>query len=145
MSCSQPFAEKLQARGFRMTVQRHAIIHVLKSAGEHLSPAEVFERVHATTPGMTETTVYRTLEFLTSNDIVQSSLTVSGHLVYELAESEHLHLVCRECGQEVEVAKEKIKPFYRALESTTGFQEIHNPVTFTGLCPDCQKIEPHGG
>ncbi len=137
MTCSQPFAEKLKARGFRMTPQRHAILHVLKSAGGHLSPAQVFERAHESAPGMTETTVYRTLEFLAENDIVQSR-TTGSHLVYEIAESGHYHLVCRQCGQEVEIRNDQLQPLYGSLETSTGFRAIGSNVTFFGLCPDCQ-------
>ncbi len=138
MSCSQPFAEQLQQRGYRMTSQRHAILHVLKSSGGHLSPAQVFERAHASAPGMTETTVYRTLEFLAENDIVQSRMTGGGHLVYEIAEAGHDHLVCRLCGREVEIRRERLQPLYADLEASTGFREINSHITFFGLCPDCQ-------
>ena len=145
MSCSQPFAEKLQALGFRMTVQRHAIIHTLISAKKHLTPAEVYERAHASAPGLTEPTVYRTLEFLTEKQIVQSSLSPNGHLVYELVESDHFHLVCRACGREVQVESDRLAPFAQALEKSTGFRQIHGTVTFIGLCPDCQKVDQNGG
>ncbi len=120
-----------------MTPQRHAILHVLKSAGGHLSPAQVFERAHESAPGMTETTVYRTLEFLAENDIVQSR-TTGSHLVYEIAESGHYHLVCRQCGQEVEIRNDQLQPLYGSLETSTGFRAIGSNVTFFGLCPDCQ-------
>jgi Fe2+ or Zn2+ uptake regulation protein len=138
MSCSQPFAEKLQSLGFRMTPQRHAILHALKSSGGHLTPAQVFERAHAAAPGMTETTVYRTLEFLAENDIVQSRMTGGSHLVYELAEASHYHLVCRLCGREVEIRQDQLQPLYTQLEASSGFRTIGSRVTFFGLCPDCQ-------
>jgi Fur family ferric uptake transcriptional regulator len=138
MSCSQPLAEKLKSRGFRMTSQRHAILHVLKSSGGHLSPSQVFERAHVTSPGMTETTVYRTLEFLAENDIVQSRMTSGGHLVYEIAKAGHYHLVCRVCGKEMEIQQDQLEPLYSELEASTGFRAIGSQVTFFGVCPDCQ-------
>jgi Fur family transcriptional regulator, ferric uptake regulator len=138
MTCSAPYAEKLQARGFRMTPQRHAILHILKASGGHLSPAQVFDLAHATVPGMTETTVYRTLEFLAENDIVQSRVVNGGHLVYEIAEADHHHLVCRECGVEVEIEHARVLPFFADLQAASGFQSISSPLTFFGVCPDCQ-------
>ena len=138
MTCSAPFAAILQARGFRMTPQRHAILHVLKASGGHLSPAQIFELAQTCAPGMTETTVYRTLEFLSENGIVQSRLTASGHLIYEIAEAEHYHLVCRACGREVEVDPDQLQPIYQELEASTGFQAIGSHITFFGTCPTCR-------
>jgi Fe2+ or Zn2+ uptake regulation protein len=139
MSCSKPFADKLQARGFRMTPQRHAILHILKQSGGHLSPAQVYERARESVPGMTETTVYRTLEFLANNGIIASANAGSGHLAYELAQSDHHHLVCRACGQEVEIEHTRLQPLLEDLEETTGFQSIGSHITFFGLCPQCQS------
>ena len=139
MSCSKPFADKLQARGFRMTPQRHTILHILKQSGGHLSPAQVYEQARQSVPGMTETTVYRTLEFLAENDIVRSTLTGNGHLVYEIAEGDHHHLVCRACGQEVEIEHTRLQPLYAELEGATGFRSISSHITFFGLCPECKR------
>ena len=139
MSCSQPFADKLQARGFRMTPQRHAILHILKQSGGHLSPAQVYDRTRKSVSGMTEATVYRTLEFLAENDIVHPTLTGSGHLVYEIAGSEHDHLVCRACGREVEIEHARFQPLYADLGMATGFGSIGSHITLFGLCPDCQQ------
>jgi Fe2+ or Zn2+ uptake regulation protein len=138
MSCSQPYAQKLQARGYRMTPQRHAILHILKASGGHLSPTQVFEQARTNVPGLTETTVYRTLEFLAENEIVQSRLAGGGHLVYELGEANHHHLVCRQCGTEVVVEHSRVQPFFTRLEASTGFAAIDSHLTFFGLCPDCQ-------
>mgnify|MGYP003493023126 FL=1 len=67
MSCASDFAPQLRARGFRMTPQRLAILHVLRHDGTHLSPAEVYKKARKEVPGLTEPTVYRTLEFLADN------------------------------------------------------------------------------
>ena len=82
MSCTQHLTEELRSRGFRITPQRLAVLQALHNGG-HLSPAQVFERVQQT--GMTETTVYRTLEFLAGNDVVLVADRGNGHLAYELS------------------------------------------------------------
>ena len=64
MSCTSEYASQLRARGFRMTSQRLAILHVLRHAGTHLSPGEIYQQAKHDYPGLTEPTVYRTLEFL---------------------------------------------------------------------------------
>jgi len=67
MSCVNEYVPQLRARGFRMTPQRMAILHVLHHEGKHLSPSTVYKKAIKELPGLTEPTVYRTLEFLADN------------------------------------------------------------------------------
>ena len=57
-----------------MTPQRLAILHVLHHEGRHLSPVEVHEEARRELPSLTETTVYRTLEFLAENGLARPAL-----------------------------------------------------------------------
>ena len=138
MSCSSDFAPQLRARGFRMTPQRLAILHVLRHEGTHLSPGEVYRKSLKELPGLTEPTVYRTLEFLAENGLVRSSHSGSGHLTYEIADEEHHHIICRSCRAEIEVEHTLLGSLYEKLESASGFKNIDSHVSFFGLCPDCQ-------
>lgn len=140
MSCSSDYASQLRARGFRMTPQRLAILHVLHHEGTHLSPGEVFKKTLVELPGLTEPTVYRTLEFLAENGLVRSSHAGSGHLTYEIAgNNHHHHIVCRICKAEIEVEHSLLAPLYQMLETASGFQTIDSHVTFFGICPKCQN------
>ena len=141
MSCSSDYAPELRARGFRMTSQRLAILHVLHQEGTHLSPAEVYKKAKKELPGLTEPTVYRTLEFLAANGLIRPSHSHNGHLTYQIAGEDHHHLVCRVCGSEIEVQHQLLENLYRKLESTSGYERIDSHVTFFGICPECQKNE----
>ena len=140
MSCSSDYAPQLRARGFRMTPQRMAILHVLRHADTHLSPSAVYKKALKELPGITEPTVYRTLEFLADNGLVRPSYNSSGHLTYEIAGSEHHHLLCRSCSGEIEVEHTLLESLYRLLETTSGYRSIDSHVTFFGLCPNCQTV-----
>ena len=75
MSCAEQYTPQLRERGFRMTPQRMAILHILHHSGEHLTPGEVYQQASQDVPGITEATVYRTLEFLAENGLAQSAHT----------------------------------------------------------------------
>jgi len=122
-----------------MTPQRLAILHVLRHEGSHLSPGNVYKKAIKELPGLTEPTVYRTLEFLADNGLVRPSYSTNGHLTYEIAGNEHHHIVCRNCGDEIEVEHALLESLYRLLETTSGFRSINSHVTFFGVCPECQK------
>lgn len=139
MSCANHLADTLRARGFRMTPQRLAIMHVLYSSPRHLSAVQIYEQVRGTVPGVTETTVYRTLEFLAEHGLARPTNLGDGHPVYEIREHDHHHLVCRECGGSVEVENSLFQALYAQLESASGFRLTGNHLSLFGLCPECQK------
>ena len=139
MSCASEYAPQLRARGFRMTSQRMAILHVLCHSGKHLSPGEVYRQARQELRRLTEPTVYRTLEFLAENGLVHPSNSGNGHLTYQIAGEDHHHVVCRVCGSEVEIEHALLENLYHKLESTSGYLRIDSHVTFFGVCPTCQN------
>ena len=139
MSCGSDYAPQLRSLGFRMTSQRMAILHVLCHSGTHLSPTEVYRQAKRDLPGLTEPTVYRTLEFLSDIALVRPSYSSNGHLTYEITGNDHHHIVCRSCGSEIEVEHTLLESLYRLLETTSGYRSIDSHVTFFGVCPKCQS------
>jgi len=139
MTCGTQYTPQLRERGFRMTPQRMAILHVLHGEEAHLSPTEIFARAKEALPGLTEATVYRTLDFLCENGLVHSASLRGGHLVYEIAQQDHHHLICRKCGGEIQIDHASLENVYKELEASSGFRSIDSHVTFFGLCPGCQN------
>jgi Fur family transcriptional regulator, ferric uptake regulator len=138
MTCSNPCIAFLRDRGYRLTPQRLAILRILREAGEHLTPAEVFQQAHQVVPGMTEATVYRTLNFFAEHGLAFPTQRQNGQLVYESAEHDHHHLVCRACGKTLEIEHAALQPLYERFQISTGYQIDFVHLTFFGLCPACQ-------
>ena len=103
------FTHQLHERGFRLTPQRYAILNVLLEADGHLSPTQVYQRAIEQIPGLTEPTVYRTLSFLAEQGMVMAAHIGSGQLVYEASEHVHHHLICRNCGNSLEIAHDALQ------------------------------------
>ena len=139
MSCETEVIQKLSERGFRVTPQRRVILHILLHTNAHLTPAEVYEEARISLPGLTETTVYRTLEFLAQAGLAQKAFSEKSKSAYEISDHKHHHLICRECGHSLEVPQDKVDSLYETLQESTGFQLVQNHLTFFGLCPICQK------
>jgi Fe2+ or Zn2+ uptake regulation protein len=135
---------QLRARGNRMTPQRLAILRILSDAGRHLTPLEIYELARQAMPGLTEATVYRTLNFLSGQGMVLAAHVGYGQLVYEIADHEHHHLICRQCGGAQEISHDLLKTLYQQFQSSTGYRIDSLHVTFFGLCPDCQKQNSGG-
>jgi Fur family ferric uptake transcriptional regulator len=131
--------EKLHARGYRMTPQRLAILRILQEAGSHLTPIEVFQHSQREMLGLTEATVYRSLNFLTEQGLVLAAHVGNGQLVYEIAGHDHHHLICRGCGQAMEIEHGLLSDLYELFKTHTGYYIDSIHTTFFGLCPACQS------
>jgi Fe2+ or Zn2+ uptake regulation protein len=139
MTCSPAhLAQQIREKGFRLTPQRIAILNALHTTEGHLSATDIYAKVHGTVPGLTEPTVYRTLDFLTLNKLVRVTHTSGGKMEYELARHQHHHLVCSHCGQEQEVSQSQLQTIYDQLEQITGYRLTESHLTFTGLCNQCK-------
>lgn len=137
----ETYAAHLRSKGYRITPQRLAIFRILQAADRHLTPSDVFLRTRETIPGLTEATVYRTLNFLTEQGMVHAAYVGSGQLVYEIAGTDHHHLICRACGVTHEVDHALLQDLYDGFEKRTGYVINSVHTTFFGLCPECQDGE----
>ena len=134
-------AAKLRAQGFRLTPQRLAILRILNENNTHMTPHEICEQAQAVMPGLTEATVYRTLNFLTEQGLILAAHVGSGQLVYESAEHAHHHLICRCCRRNHEIEHADLTELYQHFAASTGYQIDSFHVTFFGVCPDCAKTQ----
>jgi Fe2+ or Zn2+ uptake regulation protein len=135
---SEGYATYLRSKGYRLTPQRLAILRILDEAGHHMSPAEVYRQALLIIPGLTEATIYRTLNFLCHEGLVLAAHMGSGQLVYEIAGHNHHHLICRDCGHILEIDHSALEDLYKGFQERTGYQIDSIHVTFFGLCPECQ-------
>jgi len=138
MSCESELTNELRELGYRVTPQRRVILHLLRHANTHLTPAEVYEQALALLPGVTEPTIYRTLEFLAQAGLAQAAFSGTSKRAYEISDHAHHHLVCRNCGKEVEIPHAELDTLYQDLEASTDFKLAQNHLSFFGICPACQ-------
>jgi Fe2+ or Zn2+ uptake regulation protein len=139
MSCTEQLTKQIRRRGFRLTPQRLVILQVLQHSGAHLTPVQVHARAEQVLPGLKESTVYRTLDFLEKNGFALAMHTAAGKLVYQVAGHEHHHVICTHCGKEMEIEHEKLAGLYQLIEQATGYRLTTCHLAFNGLCPECQK------
>jgi len=137
MKNNHPELSWLREQGYRLTPQRLAILEVLRNAHGHLTPTEIYQQVAQDIPGLTEATVYRTLNFLTEQELVLVAHLGRGQLVYEFTEHDHHHLICNQCGDMREIDHLELKDLYKQFLNNTGYQINTIHATFFGHCPEC--------
>ncbi|AWB86326.1 Fur family transcriptional regulator [Mycetocola zhujimingii] len=133
---------RLQDSGERLTEPRRAVLEVLARHHEHLTADEV--SVILATRGIHRATVYRTFEVLARRAIIaqrrQPGGAVAYHLVTTPSGHEHLHGVCRYCGEVTVLPADTFTASSRAIASASGFKLEPEQSAFVGLCTACQTI-----
>ena len=135
---------ELRKRGFKLTPQRKAIITMLCSCCEHLTPADIHARLHNKYPNIGLVTVYRTLELLQESGLlceVHIGDSCRSYLKRQRPGEHHHHLVCRNCGRVADFTDCELDRLKQRLEQQTGFRISRHLLEFMGLCPQCQINE----
>jgi Fur family ferric uptake transcriptional regulator len=130
--------EELRARGYRVTPQRQFVLEAVARLG-HATPEEIAASVQRTAKAINISTIYRTLELLDNLGLVTHTHLHHGAPTYHLAsESDHVHLVCQDCGKVEQVSPETVRPLCAALDESKGFETNVTHLTVFGRCKDCR-------
>jgi len=136
---------ELRARGYRLTPRRLMVVEVLAAHGGHLTMDEILAHVTARHPSTNKTTVYRTLELLSSLGVVATTDLGMGRLEYELQGHPHHHLICEKCHTRIEVDDSLLEPLRAGLLKHYGFVTNLDHFALFGVCPDCARNEEFRG
>lgn len=131
--------EELRSRGYRVTPQRQLVLEAV-TALEHGTPEQIREEVRQTASGVNISTIYRTLQLLEQLGLVVHTHLGHGAPTYHLAdEADHVHLVCRGCGEVTEVSPSATGDLVRSLRSDYGFETDVQHLTVFGRCRRCRN------
>ncbi len=134
---SADLQHELRAKGYRLTPQRQLVLQAVRSL-DHATPEQICAEVRRTASGVNISTVYRTLELLEQLGLVTHTHLGHGSPSYHPAEiSDHLHLVCRECGHVTETDAEVAADFAARLAERHGFETDMRHFAVFGRCRDC--------
>jgi Fur family transcriptional regulator, ferric uptake regulator len=137
-----PLAERLRARGLRLTAQRQSVLAAV-AAVEHATPEAISARLrdeagpHGSAPDAS--TVYRNLELLERLGLVWHTHLGKGAPVYHAAQHPHVHVVCQTCGEVSSVAPDLLDSAAERLAADLGFTVDVGHVALSGTCRACQQ------
>lgn len=131
--------ERLQQRGYKLTSARRAVVRALAEAGDHLSAPQVVAAVRVSGPRISRASVYRTLDLLHRQGLVQASSLGGPTTTYLLAPGgHHHHVVCVDCRRTVAFDECTIRELERTVGDKLGFAIAGHLVELYGHCPDCR-------
>ncbi len=128
---------ELRAKGYRLTPQRQLVLESVGALG-HGTPEEIVTAVRRTASGVNISTVYRTLELLEELGLVRHTHLGHGAPTYSVAgDDDHVHLVCRDCGEVEEASPTLIANVVTRLAKEKGFSVDVGHFALFGRCRDC--------
>ena len=124
--------------GLRNTIQRTAILKVIRKRGTHLSPYEIYRLAKREQPSLTLATVYRTMNKLKNLNLVEEIHINETHHYEIKPPFKHHHLICIDCGKIVEFKYDLVGQIKKKVPEAREFEITSDEVRITGFCATCQ-------
>jgi Fur family transcriptional regulator, ferric uptake regulator len=128
----------LREQGMRMTPQRIAIVTEIMTTPGYLIPMQVIKQIQERVPGVSPSTVYRTLERLEQVGVLVHVHLESGIGYHRLADAQHVHLTCAGCGAERELPASALERLQRLIVDDHDFWPDFSHHAISGLCAACR-------
>ena len=134
---------ELSARGIRLTRQRRVVAEVIEGAPQHLDANEILELAQKIDPNITRVTVYRTLELLKTQGLIDELdlLHLRGHRHFYESHGprDHIHVACLRCGKVREVESDLYEQLKEQIARDCGIEISVARTEIGGLCEDCRR------
>ncbi|MDR2033221.1 MAG: transcriptional repressor [Helicobacteraceae bacterium] len=129
------YKTKLNLCGLKATPQRLMLMSELSKRG-HLTIETIYQTLKVLQPMLSLSTVYNNLATLTERGLVRELAIAGERQVFELAQKEHAHLICRKCGEILDIGAD-YAAIRRALNVPIGAKLEDGDLIFNGVCPNC--------
>jgi len=128
--------------GLRMTQQHRVILEEVRTADSHPAADELYERVRSRLPRLSLGTVYRNLELLCQQGLVQKIELAGSQRRFDGNVQAHYHIRCVRCGLVEDLPIQPPDGLEDAARAATDYEVTGHRLKFFGICPEC-KHEAH--
>jgi Fur family peroxide stress response transcriptional regulator len=126
-------------RGMPVTVQRRIIFGALLGRDDHPTVDQLFDDVKDRIPGISRTTVYRTLETLADLGLARRTNHFGAYARFDANMEQHHHLVCILCNRVSDFQHPELSIGALPDVRGSGFVVSDYSIYFEGHCADCRK------
>lgn len=136
-SDSKDLSVALKAAGLQVTAQRLAV-HRAVTTLPHAMADDIYQSVRTELGVISRQAVYDALNAMAEHGILRRIQPAGSAARYEHRVDNHHHLVCRDCGQMVDVDCAVGEAPCLTAECNHGYKIDEAEVTYWGTCPECQ-------
>ncbi|MEX0267675.1 Fur family transcriptional regulator [Leptolyngbyaceae cyanobacterium UHCC 1019] len=126
---------------FRRTRSQERIIELLKILEGSISAQDLYIELRKRDLSMGLATVYRSLESLKLEGLVQARTIPNGESLYSLVQEDRHHLTCLQCGKSIPISECPIHDLEDQLYQSYQFKIYYHTLEFFGLCNACQQTD----
>jgi Fur family transcriptional regulator, ferric uptake regulator len=123
------------------TRSQDRILTLLKSLGQAISAQDLYVELRRRNQSMGLATVYRALDGLKLEGLVQVRTLANGEAVYRLVQEDQHHLTCLQCGDSIVIAECPVHELENQLHRAYQFKVYYHTLEFFGLCNNCQQLD----
>ncbi len=127
---------KEKVAGQRYSRQREEILRVVQTTGTHPTADWVYEQVRKTLPHISLGTVYRNLNLLADEGLIQRVILDDGVVRFDGNTNDHHHFICTKTGKIYDVilplGDELLAKFNAEMSKPHGFKATHFKIEFYG-------------
>lgn len=120
------------------TRSQERILNILKSLDRAISAQDLYVELRHREISMGLATVYRALEALKLEGMVQVRTLPNGESLYSLIQEDRHHLTCLQCGTSIAIDECPVHDLERQLNQSHQFKIYYHMLEFFGVCEQCQ-------
>jgi Fur family transcriptional regulator, ferric uptake regulator len=123
------------------TRSQDRILQLLKQFDRGISAQDIYVELRTRNQTVGLATVYRALESLKLEGIIQGRSLPTGESLYSCVQADRHHLTCLHCGQSIPIDECPVEQLEQRLESLHKFRIYYHTLEFFGVCASCAPIE----
>jgi Fur family ferric uptake transcriptional regulator len=128
------------SKSLRVTPQRRVILEELRKVDTHPTADELYEMVRKRLPKVSLGTIYRNLDLLSSEGIIQKLQVGNSQMRFDGNPESHMHITCLQCGRVADIFHgPDTSRICQKVE--TDFTVMGCTVFLYGMCPECSAEE----
>lgn len=122
----------------KRTRSQERIITLLKSLQQAVSAQDIYVELRQRNQAVGLATIYRALEALKLEGVVQVRTLSNGESVYSCIREDRHHLTCLHCGESIAIDECPVHNLEIELETVHHFKVFYHTLEFFGMCDRCQ-------
>ena len=120
------------------TRSQDRVLDLLKSLNRAISAQDIYVELRSRSESMGLATVYRSLEALKLEGVVQVRTLANGESLYSTVQQDKHHLTCLQCGASLAIDECPVHQLEHELNDSYQFKIFYHTLEFFGLCTNCQ-------
>lgn len=129
----------LQENNLKTTHARRVVLELFLGEKMPITADDIFSYLGKMKCDTDRATVYRILDAFVEKGIINKMEFQEGKYRYEIAGSDHHHLICEKCGSISDISDCGVSEWEEQIRSKKGFIVKRHALEFFGICPACQR------